>query len=49
VVLSGPAAELAESDEVRRRYLGIEADPDISTASAAAAPAERPVLARWSA
>jgi branched-chain amino acid transport system ATP-binding protein len=52
VVLSGPAAELAESDEVRRRYLGIEDDRDTSAASVTsvdAVPAERPVLARWSA
>ncbi|NGN64659.1 ABC transporter ATP-binding protein [Streptomyces sp. A7024] len=45
VALSGPAAELAASDEVRRRYLGV-VDED------AAADAERiadaaPVLRRW--
>ncbi|MEV4376282.1 ABC transporter ATP-binding protein [Streptosporangium sp. NPDC049644] len=45
VVLSGPAAELAASDEVRRRYLGIEDAPEDAPAAAAGA---RPVLARWS-
>ncbi|MBG0829656.1 ABC transporter ATP-binding protein [Planomonospora sp. ID67723] len=47
VVLSGPAAELAESDEVRRRYLGIGDDRD--EALTAGAPAARPTLTRWSA
>ncbi|GGS50643.1 ABC transporter ATP-binding protein [Planobispora rosea] len=47
VVLSGPAAELAESDEVRRRYLGIGDDRD-EAPLAGAAPA-RPALSRWSA
>ncbi|WP_329424308.1 ABC transporter ATP-binding protein [Streptosporangium sp. NBC_01495] len=44
VVLSGPAAELAASDEVRRRYLGIEDASAPGTREAA-----RPALARWSA
>jgi len=45
VVLSGPAAELAASDEVRRRYLGIEdAGEDAPRAATAGA---RPVLTRW--
>ncbi|MEU6742810.1 ABC transporter ATP-binding protein [Streptosporangium sandarakinum] len=44
VALSGPAAELAASDEVRRRYLGIGDDP---AAPAGGAPAARPALARW--
>lgn len=45
VVLSGPAQELAASDEVRRRYLGVvdeEAAQDASRATAA-----HPVLSRW--
>ncbi|MFF5242745.1 ABC transporter ATP-binding protein [Streptosporangium sp. NPDC000095] len=47
VVLSGPAAELAASDEVRRRYLGIE---DTSPVTARGTrKAARPALARWSA
>ncbi|WP_406319771.1 ABC transporter ATP-binding protein [Streptosporangium sp. NBC_01639] len=47
VVLSGAAADLARSDEVRRRYLGIEdEDEGVSPAGPAAG---RPVLARWSA
>ncbi|MGK5500899.1 ABC transporter ATP-binding protein [Streptomyces sp. URMC 125] len=44
VALSGPAGELAASDEVRRRYLGVADD----TAPADDAPAPpRPVLSRW--
>ncbi|MFI9429255.1 MULTISPECIES: ABC transporter ATP-binding protein [Streptosporangium] len=43
VVLSGPAADLARSDEVRRRYLGVGDGPG------APSPAGRPALARWSA
>ncbi|ACZ85983.1 ABC transporter ATP-binding protein [Streptosporangium roseum] len=46
VVLSGPAADLARSDEVRRRYLGIEDDRATSPAGASAG---RPALTRWSA
>ncbi|MEU9861258.1 ABC transporter ATP-binding protein [Streptomyces sp. NPDC047971] len=45
VTLSGPAAELAASDEVRRRYLGV-VDED-AAADAAGAAATHPVLARW--
>ncbi|GAA3032660.1 ABC transporter ATP-binding protein [Streptosporangium longisporum] len=48
VVLSGPAAELAASDEVRRRYLGIEDAPGDLAATGRAAASSRPVLARWS-
>ncbi|GAA5052180.1 branched-chain amino acid transport system ATP-binding protein [Thermocatellispora tengchongensis] len=44
VALHGPAAGLAESDEVRRRYLGIGA-----AEVAAGTPGERPALSRWSA
>ncbi|MCD0450432.1 ABC transporter ATP-binding protein [Actinocorallia sp. API 0066] len=42
VAMSGPAAELASSDEVRRRYLG-EGGPDDDEDDAA----PRPVLTRW--
>lgn len=42
VTLSGPAAELAASDEVRRRYLGIT-DEDTPP------PAHTHTLRRWSA
>jgi branched-chain amino acid transport system ATP-binding protein len=42
VTLSGPAADLARSDEVRRRYLGVSEDTGVVAA-------ERPALARWSA
>ncbi|WP_440082114.1 ABC transporter ATP-binding protein [Streptosporangium sp. LJ11] len=49
VVLSGPAAELAASDEVRRRYLGIEDPVPAVPGSAGKAAAARPALARWSA
>ncbi|MEU9103351.1 ABC transporter ATP-binding protein [Streptomyces xanthophaeus] len=42
VTLAGPAAELAASDEVRRRYLGL-------TGEDAPAPAAPRPLARWSA
>ncbi|ADG88184.1 ABC transporter ATP-binding protein [Thermobispora bispora] len=49
VTLSGPAAELASSDEVRRRYLGEVGTPmtnrPVGTASAGAA--GRRTLARW--
>lgn len=45
VTLSGPAAELAASDEVRRRYLGV-VDED-AAADAARARAAHPVLSRW--
>ncbi|WP_235018342.1 ABC transporter ATP-binding protein [Thermomonospora echinospora] len=48
VVMSGPADELAASDEVRRRYLG-EIDPAEDTDEATGAPADRTVLTRWSA
>ncbi|GAA2725759.1 ABC transporter ATP-binding protein [Actinocorallia aurantiaca] len=46
VVMSGPADELAASDEVRRRYLG---EVDEEPGAEGSAPAERPVLTRWSA
>lgn len=45
VTLSGPAEELAASDEVRRRYLGV-VDED-AAADAAGAAAAHPVLSRW--
>ncbi|MFC9701515.1 ABC transporter ATP-binding protein [Streptomyces sp. NPDC056943] len=45
VTLSGPAAELAASDEVRRRYLGV-VDED-AAADADRARAAHPVLSRW--
>lgn len=45
VTLSGPAAELAASDEVRRRYLGV-VDED-AAADAARAATAHPVLTRW--
>ena len=45
VTLSGPADELAASDEVRRRYLGV-VDAD-AAADAARARAAHPVLSRW--
>ncbi|MBT2443548.1 ABC transporter ATP-binding protein [Streptomyces sp. ISL-36] len=45
VTLSGPAAELAASDEVRRRYLGV-VDED-AAADAAGAATAHPVLSRW--
>ncbi|MEU8521747.1 ABC transporter ATP-binding protein [Streptomyces sp. NBC_01216] len=44
VTLSGPARELAASDEVRRRYLGVV---DEDAADAADVPTAHPVLARW--
>ncbi|MFF8603182.1 ABC transporter ATP-binding protein [Streptomyces sp. NPDC015232] len=51
VTLSGPAAELAASDEVRRRYLGVvdeTAAGDVPGASGGPdAAGARPVLARW--
>ncbi|MEU3164860.1 ABC transporter ATP-binding protein [Streptosporangium sp. NPDC006930] len=47
VVLSGPAAELAASDEVRRRYLGIEDTSPV--AARGTRKAARPALSRWSA
>ncbi|MEO3782718.1 ABC transporter ATP-binding protein [Actinocorallia sp. B10E7] len=49
VVMSGPAGELAASDEVRRRYLG-ESDEELTAEDAGdgEAPA-RLVLTRWSA
>lgn len=48
VTLEGPAAELAASDEVRRRYLGVtdEPAPDASSPGPRAA---APALRRWSA
>ncbi|GAA2847817.1 ABC transporter ATP-binding protein [Streptosporangium fragile] len=53
VVLSGPAAELARSDEVRRRYLGVEdgepAGPAPGNDRRAVPASPRPNLARWSA
>ncbi|MFE7170530.1 ABC transporter ATP-binding protein [Streptomyces sp. NPDC057616] len=45
VTLSGPAAELAASDEVRRRYLGV-VDED-AAADAAQAGGARRTLTRW--
>ncbi|MEV6168544.1 ABC transporter ATP-binding protein [Streptomyces sp. NPDC051954] len=45
VTLSGPAAELAASDEVRRRYLGV-VDED-AAADAAGATRSHPALPRW--
>ncbi|WP_309049881.1 ABC transporter ATP-binding protein [Streptomyces sp.] len=45
VTLAGPAAELAASDEVRRRYLGV-VDED-AAADAARARTEHPALSRW--
>ncbi|MEU0398890.1 ABC transporter ATP-binding protein [Streptomyces sp. NPDC006197] len=45
VSLSGPAAELAASDEVRRRYLGVVDEAAAADASDAAV--AHPVLARW--
>ena len=45
VTLSGPAAELAASDEVRRRYLGV-VDED-AAADGAATPDGLPSLSRW--
>ncbi|GAA1917706.1 ABC transporter ATP-binding protein [Streptomyces sodiiphilus] len=48
VAVAGDAAELAASDEVRRRYLGV-ADEDAAADAEAgiAEEAERPVLRRW--
>ncbi|MFI6103039.1 ABC transporter ATP-binding protein [Streptomyces sp. NPDC051310] len=45
VTIEGPAAELAASDEVRRRYLGVVDEQ----AAGDAVPAGGPVLARWEA
>ncbi|MFB7511670.1 MULTISPECIES: ABC transporter ATP-binding protein [unclassified Streptomyces] len=45
VTLSGPAAELAASDEVRRRYLGVVDEG--AAADAADARTAHPVLSRW--
>ena len=45
VTLSGPAPELAASDEVRRRYLGV-VDED-AAADASGARATHPTLSRW--
>ncbi|MER6135019.1 ABC transporter ATP-binding protein [Streptomyces sp. NPDC001815] len=45
VTLSGPADELAASDEVRRRYLGV-VDED-AAADAGRARASHPALTRW--
>ncbi|GAA3156833.1 ABC transporter ATP-binding protein [Planomonospora alba] len=44
VVLSGPAGELAASDEVRRRYLGVGGDAE---ARPTGGPSRRPALSRW--
>ena len=46
VVMSGPAEELAASDEVRRRYLGEGGDEPEPEDGAAPS---RPVLTRWTA
>ncbi|MFP3987027.1 ABC transporter ATP-binding protein [Streptomyces sp. E11-3] len=45
ITLAGPADELAASDEVRRRYLGV-VDED-AAADASRAEAAHPVLSRW--
>ncbi|MDG4861323.1 ABC transporter ATP-binding protein [Streptomyces sp. T-3] len=45
VTLSGPADELAASDEVRRRYLGVV--DETAAADASQATATHPVLSRW--
>ncbi|WP_156722209.1 ABC transporter ATP-binding protein [Streptomyces apocyni] len=45
ITLSGPADELAASDEVRRRYLGV-VDED-AAADASQADTTHPVLSRW--
>ncbi|MFI8519629.1 ABC transporter ATP-binding protein [Streptomyces sp. NPDC085481] len=45
VTLAGPAEDLAASDEVRRRYLGVV--DETAAADAAAARGVRPVLACW--
>ncbi|RII09298.1 High-affinity branched-chain amino acid transport ATP-binding protein LivF [Streptomyces sp. YIM 130001] len=45
VTLAGPAAELAASDEVRRRYLGVVDETAADDASRATE--ARPVLSRW--
>ncbi|MGW0466553.1 ABC transporter ATP-binding protein [Streptomyces sp. NPDC003027] len=45
VTLSGPADELAASDEVRRRYLGVV--DETAAADAAGANTTHPVLSRW--
>ncbi|MBH0243451.1 ATP-binding cassette domain-containing protein, partial [Streptomyces cavourensis] len=47
VALHGPAAELAASDEVRRRYLGVVDEE--AAADAEAASHHRRTLSRWSA
>lgn len=50
VTLDGPAAELAASDEVRRRYLGITDEADADGADPVPAPTGvRRELRRWSA
>ncbi|MET7682086.1 ABC transporter ATP-binding protein [Streptomyces sp. NPDC005423] len=47
VTLSGPAADLAASDEVRRRYLGVADEDAIADADAEPAAGARRTLARW--
>lgn len=47
VALGGPAAELAASDEVRRRYLGVVDETAAEDAGAASAVTR--TLSRWSA
>ncbi|WP_059011061.1 ABC transporter ATP-binding protein [Streptomyces specialis] len=50
VALAGDADELAASDEVRRRYLGVaDEDAATETGAAVAAGTARPALSRWSA
>ncbi len=50
VALAGPADELAASDEVRRRYLGIADDGAAAPEETAVEPVPAaPVLRRWSA
>ncbi|GAB2617919.1 ABC transporter ATP-binding protein [Streptomyces capparidis] len=47
VTLAGPAAELAASDEVRRRYLGVADPADDADGGAGRDGAAAPVLRRW--
>ncbi|UDY23673.1 ABC transporter ATP-binding protein [Nocardioides sp. Kera G14] len=49
VVLEGPAAELAESDDVRKLYLGADLHETAEPVPGSVAAAQRPALARWSA
>ncbi len=47
VTLSGPAAELAASDEVRRRYLGVVDEDAAADAGAPGLTRSMPTLTRW--